>query len=824
MSVNDRFISEYRFTTRLLADPYDVLNDRNWGGKLSEEEFFNVDSGFFLDPINECSDDTLKEHISGFVEELVNIRRTLKLSYIVGSPGCGKTTFLHYVLRRRKDDEVPLKGIVFDMFASVGLPLRFCQRNISGSDIGLDSLSEETTRYKFISVLLEKVNEVLDYNHTSYYINNDIDGYKEHIDLIVQRYSSRFARNCSSHLTRVFTPFFMALMDFVVKVKSIYDIDEQNDALVKELLQGYRDDSRGTNDPYYAFSRHILCLLTILKICEVDDESFVARQYKYIYAVDNIEYFINQDAVFDKDISDIERIMNSFNLYFRQELDDVHAFKNTRSPFLGHFKTVLVLRDSTNFLEGFRPGNAQEDDIQEEVYNKIELTKMFSLEAIIKKRVGKLKERGLLTPDESEICDVICDVVSDETYTDNSSKRALESMYNHNKRRTIIYLNKIFKDKDVRQEYRRLQECCKYFKETEITTTYIKHGYRSFVIRKLLDLVAKTNYFQEIIAVRTGRTGAGYARRILTVLQNYSKDHSNYCSFRTIADSLEYITNNEKDALQKAAQVLSKMNDSGRATTNWCQLVIINIEQKNITENNLYNALTNRISENDLYGVKITEAGKTLLRLMSRFEYFTCRYYPEFNPLFDKDNLVLDDSAENKKCFKAEKLIEKVVENCLKCLRHMKDKDDRFERIDDEPQYKELHETFDYEIGVNYHSHAYHIVQRNIGDLEAYRCYLMSCNEKNILVNPSKLEKDVFDKCLKSLLDQIMDSIKELLDCLYNELHNYRDREGNSYLLPTNKTSQFFDDIRSKFESARMEMSNNKYVPIVIEKNTLGKN
>lgn len=84
----------------------------------------------------------------------------------------------------------------------------------------------------------------------------------------------------------------------------------------------------------------------------------------------------------------------------------------------------------------------------------------------------------------------------------------------------------------------------------------------------------------------------------------------------------------------------------------------------------------------------------------------------------------------------------------------------------------------------------------------------------------------MFDKCLHSLLDQIMDSIRELLDCLYKELHNYNDyhdKEDNTYLLPNNRTSAFFDDIDSKYENAKIEMHKNKYVPIVVEKNIAGK-
>lgn len=247
-------------------------------------------------------------------------------------------------------------------------------------------------------------------------------------------------------------------------------------------------------------------------------------------------------------------------------------------------------------------------------------------------------------------------------------------------------------------------------------------------------MIAGTSYFKQIFAVRPGKTGTGYARRILTVLHNYSKKSNNYCSFGEIANNLKYITENDENALRTVAQVLLKMNDSGRDTTNWCQLVIINFEGHTINESILYKALKNHNYENDLYGVKITEAGKTLLRLMSRFEYFTCRYYPKYRALFDKDNLLLDDSLEDRQCFKAEILIENVVASCLECIRHMKDKDDKFETSDDGPQYTKLHTVFDYEIGVNSHSHAYHIVQKNIRDLEAYRCYLMSCHKKKILV------------------------------------------------------------------------------------------
>lgn len=800
---------EYSLETILLCTPFESDSDRNLLGYFNADLFFN--GNFYTEPclqkqidlidkeISECNNNSrdveilnnkkgeLKSQIAS-MNEFESIIKKCKfsedISYIRSFPGSGKTTYLHKLIY---DNKKTHSSIVVD-FKSFNSELLISNSDYKETIFKTDNVNTTDTLVKFIFLLTDVFNNLIKKNRLSG--RNRNDEYYAYLSNICSNFDMLFnEREEISDLINNTQP----LINIIKTFLNEKDYHKFILSVVDYMSQNFKND----NQKYAIF---LLRLITVLEICAMNAEKITNRNYKFIIAFDNLEYFIDQDAIYDEDILEIEEILQTFLKSIERYLQNGVSANNVNDNlFIGHFKLLMIIRDSTNFLKGPR----HNDDKRVSV---LDITDSYNLNEIHAKRYNAFKGLGVLSDKDNEIYDTIQKIMSDISPYRNSSGVSIEEMFNHNKRRMTLYLYQILKNDEKRKKYISLINKINDSEADKDKKDIWKNASRTYIIRLLLDNIQSTQYFSELLALGQSADdlGKGYTRRILTYLHLMSIENKNkyvgfYDLLHHVFDKPAYGRNAmciNDELFDSIARILKKLNEPEKDSTRWCQLVLIRFEHRQMSKDELVNELKNAyLSKNDnisKFGIKITEAGSYYLTLLPKFEYFSCRYYSNSRPLYLFDNIKPNISNNiTEQSFPCYRYIEKVKKQTIGyvnnttntfingCIQEIFNSDVAFFTtkrgrnfdVMYKRNYLYKHKGSAYEI-----SQVKNIIVKHIGHLDGFRGFVLLFNE-----NESSDGEYVIREHKKILSNYILSVIDEYLKKL-EEFSAERDSSGIYYI------------------------------------------
>lgn len=131
------------------------------------------------------------------------------------------------------------------------------------------------------------------------------------------------------------------------------------------------------------------------------------------------------------------------------------------------------------------------------------------------------------------------------------------------------------------------------------------------------------------------------------------------------------------EQIDDLSSILYLMNETRNQATNWSPLIMIKFDNEQpYNEINLKSEMKkqwNYYLENDEnidlrmnnYGVRITSAGSFFAKMVPDYEYFACRFAPQYPALFVRENLQKCSDKDSYRCLEAIKIVR---ENAFKCV------------------------------------------------------------------------------------------------------------------------------------------------------------
>lgn len=746
----------YSLDTLMLATPYETRSDRDLCGLL-DERVFN----------DELYVNTPEINTKEFEEDIIKGRYIDTPYYIRASSGSGKTTYLRHFLYTNSNK---FSFILFDFFTATSVPMLL---NDSIKNVVYKNrrifFKYEDTKYKFISVLINQLDALINKNTLKRRIRsgNINEIYFAHLQSVAKNFNLRFCDD--GECTNMLEPA-KAIFDIILNIK----INSENSQ--KEYLRFKKDfldkfveiyiDLQGNVKELTLF---LIRLIIIFLLCELDYDTFNGRNYCYILAFDNIEHFIDDDVVYDNDILFIESVLEDL-LHDSENVFSSACSAETKENghvFQDYFRVLLSIRDTTNFFK-------KQIHSSDFPLSQVDVTKWFDISLIHKRKYDFFG--SLLSAENKEIYDAMQLVLSDVTKYKNSSGKSIEEMYNHNKRRITLYLGNILKYKLYRTEYTDLRKSADDI-SIKIHRDIFKSASRSFINRLMLDNIKKTGYFDDIFATpsKGSNLGKGYARRILNYLSiKRGEGRNDYIGFNDLVRDVfkfPHCDNLISDTIfSDVAHIIIKMNDHNIKSTNWCQLVLVKFAQKTLNNKALEDELKKEYEDNNNnsnFGIKITEAGTYFLDLLPKFEYYSCRYCKNSRPLFAKSNFIDSCGRPSNKYME---IINEVKDKAFMCIEELYSNDNRFFLSGNELNFaamysgnylfKNTHDTYG-------SHHIKNVFIDHIGYLDRFRGYIL-------LYKSDELDK-------KTISLYILNVIREYID-FFRPFLQIKDKRGIFYI------------------------------------------
>jgi hypothetical protein len=556
--------------------------------------------------------------------------------YIRGFAGTGKTTYINTLLYKKHRYNLERELFELNKSEERVLLFSFYWRN----------KNFVFTLYKFISILMTKLSDYLEMKK-----NESEDEYRQRMNLILNNYYKFFFYSNVKIHTNIFKIIEGYIKDkFPYSAKDLED-DDINTFCTKmynEII-AYCSDN---NDKIKADEtiKNLLELIVVVLTCNHPTEKIESEDFGNILFFDNIENFIGTHQVYNEDINTISEIFHKF-------IDSMAGLFNKLGSrglqFSRHFKFILAIRDTTEKMIHDVHLHGQDGDS----LVQLNISTWFSLDEIAKKKISYFKKKGIEA--SLPITDAILTMFNDHTSRKSGLRDILSMMYNHNKRRIVSYLSEIWdQHPDCSKDYCNLWKIAlDYEKQNNPLAAAYKNAARQMILRLLLDLIEKCNYFEKIRAL----DGLGLARKLIINLHRHDPlndmeddlENLGYIGFYTLLKPLldnPYDDDSTKvdyrETIDEIAEILCTMNSPNKKKTNWCQLVEIKFNQSSFDERELSNKLLecykNKCDQSKNYAIKITEAGRYFLEgIVPIFEYFSCRYNKNSSPLFSSYNLKL---------------------------------------------------------------------------------------------------------------------------------------------------------------------------------------
>jgi hypothetical protein len=800
------FKDKIRLEDFLLCTPYEKRGNRDL--KIIDHEFLTEELFYhklYSPPkSNNVADDEWRQGLSdlGFDEEEIktlsqnidsikNFESALESDntdpiFVRGYSGTGKTTFIRVSLfklredNKKREDKPNCHFVVLNMQDSLPNVYLFKGK--------WENKRYSKTIYKMVSMLLKYIESIMNREK-----RESNDSYMCRLKRIYAKYKNLFrgpSKTTDRDIDKVFD-----IISKYIGGEYIYN-DGLNDSFCNAMHQAivsFISDlpETATNDEVSGTITRLFELIYIWLLCESSDTD------KHFILLDNIEHYIKNDIIYDDDITLIVKIVRQFI----SVIEDY--FNQNGISYSSHFKVIFAIRDTTHKM--IRYSEEQNADF---LATHIDVSPFFSMNDIIKRKCDYFSASDIIMESKA-ILDMIQSITSDATLN-----QQISIMYNYNKRRMMTYLVRaISRDYDKVAKYKKLMEKSKDIKHQETKNAY-KNGARSIIIRMLLDLIQRNTgensvpdvngYFTRAYTVQFQNLGFGFARRILVYLCNKAPVdtiNESYIGFYSlIKDVFESPCNHRipNNTFEIVSKILEALSDGDLERTHWCQLIVLQFNHSNTDSTSIADALERQYnSQNDIpgYGVKITDAGRSFVKFCTSFEYYSCRYTPQFPALFFSeqadniikllDELLYKDKDENKNEGKVIQCIEKILEtddNYLRCGNDFINYEAQFSNRDI-ARYTLLHlrnneQTIE-------QTQVAGIINRLIGYLHNYRLFLINENFKN----------------KEEIMKKVLSVMKELIEKFSKVNNRNSEQNGEIYYYFGNQYKEMYDEIIKQYNS-----------------------
>lgn len=569
---------------------------------------------------------------------------------IKGDAGTGKSTFLHYMEYKHRNDK--------EVWAVVDLQDAICDMDIHSQRIKMNNFHNLDS--KVISALLVNIFRI--YFPTTRDLNVAIDN----INNLYLAYLSRTDRPLVQSMP---VRWFFEDADFFKLGIENTDIQafSKHVVYICENIQNMIVNETGAR----AISYLIDIYLTLLRLRH--------PTAKHILAFDNIERFIGKDEIFNEQIG-----------YFVHDLRNIQdSFVLEDPDYLKKCQYIVLMRNTTSRM--ITPIHSTSFGGHD-----LDLTGWFPADNVISKKMDWY-EKNHFDIENREFINSIIGKESFDGHGQRSVQEKIGRLLNKDKRMIVNMLDRaytIVKRSNVKNSI--LTSFQQIINNKKTLPKWDRLAARSIIIRMALDVLKEDDFFKYIrtMECKTETTEErnewhaklGYSRKILTIINNYDMNRaehdSSYMPFDDIMRALKIDNhdNNQSKLMDTISQILFHMNYYNRRSNDWFRLIDIQYNLSDgalsiYTSNDLKNILVSNQSEK--VGIKIVEAGKGYLEyIVQSFEYFSCRYLDDYLlPLFCLIPSL--DDLENKRiidmpCYR---VIYTVRIEAEKCIKYMKEND-----------------------------------------------------------------------------------------------------------------------------------------------------
>lgn len=682
----------------LMSTPFSYLNNLNYGNKLTPELFEKE----FLVYKNL---DAIEEEIIQYLKDISN-----NTVLITGYQGCGKTTFVNYLVKHIQES-YQQNGII-------------C--NIDKIDFEKENEDENVNPFK--KVLVRRIAESL----CACTANRE----DKVLDFFINTYNSnRDVFTIIENQTEI-----QRLFDFINQEK---DIDFNKDCIRKDKLY---DEIRNLKVPQILtiWSYYIICkryveqktdFVEILLLDNIDDiyknkytEKFIRGLKKYHELGSQ---FISNLTINGKTFS--------FNLYMN--FNFIFCLRDTSAAkFSYHFTTRAV-----HFFH---------KDISEKV-EKIE---------IINKKIDYLnKMEKCNLKNNADIIKHICN--------DNYTIKRIFPLYNNDYRTAINSLCYVLtKNEEYAREYCLMTEyknSAMHFGAHGIVLRLIldsfeSQGYFKAIGSYNIDVKGTTGEESK----QHDLVDYSIPRIILTYLYNFQERHKD-----NFLNNLPDSTMNLKKLYDSFYKIINPKNISEKIEAmyalhlkqDWNHLINVNAtyDVKSSNINSIFEEYKSGSLFKEQHGsVSITCAGRVFVqRITTHYEYFACRYFGNSIPLFLDENFETVDGK-----YKFDKGIEDVfgkVKNCIEKAYQFDLKIVHEYYNGDIEKFKESEYIYQ-----KRQTHAERIINHNISYIDAYRHYVIQrIKEIEIKENLSDIEQNIYEN-KQDICETILKHIKNYVDLM----------------------------------------------------------
>ena len=677
------FVTVDEFYSKIYVKPFSEYKKEKTEEKICDPDFISENNCQDIPYYEKVDIAALEKKNSDFINNISMLNDFLFV--IKGVAGAGKTTYINNIAYELKNK---INFHIFD-FEEVRQSIPFLKDSIDLEGKFANNV------YKFISVIISEISNVLTFTCEKYLTN----------------------RNFLEDIIKCYYLYFKAVeinddnREYIAKEN--VDIIEQRgffDIINEYIHQECTDESFTFKLKTYIEKR------LNSSSNEEDILSFVAgiliRLYfcmsklgfgKHICVIDNVETFVKYDENNPIQVCQLETIIMGLKKAAFKIQEYLFPIQKT-GKYDTFFGIIVVMRDTT--ASTALGEIEQEDDFKQE--NEIDISNWFYTRDVIESKIK------YFSPKEFENCykEAYNNILNDASVYKWGLNGITSIMYKHSHRRNVECvpdaLNVIPSDE------------IKYFNEMweialeDHNANHLKAVCRKYILRLLLDHIQRTKYFDKLMvdyfpeptnkrtientlklgidnAIKSESTS--YARKIATLLYRiYLINPNTYVSFARLIKTIlkpPYMPGNPtEEQINNLGKILFIMNETRQSRTNWTSLVCIKYNSTfpyNETqlckalrdEWNKFNLHQVEIDDCSSFGVRITDAGVFLAKILPEFEYFACRYLSQEPPLFSKENLK-PIRINGNDSFRAVEIIKIIRQRAFKCIDQVIERDAQF--------------------------------------------------------------------------------------------------------------------------------------------------
>jgi len=738
---------------------------------------------------------------------------------ITSFAGVGKSTMLHAMLEHKKMQKT---SIVLDLLKEVDLHPDggWSQWLADYCDDKPEKLGKPMHN-KLIKLLVIKIYDLLFlstvHNQDNGINKNNAPRYLKRFQDAMQTYfrglEGRFVT-----LNNIITNF----IEDTIPYDEFIDNDEPySQQIARALFELFKNETNPTN-----MVRDLLEFMSVLAICNMDNPTMD----RICIAFDNVEHYIDNRIVRDKEIIDFLSLINgrdgdgfiaSQNTKYHNRYSKLGQYDERDMIYSSRIRLVLVVREFTaNTLPGMADAISRVGDHTIKLHNQI------SLQEIVRHRVKFIRQVINTDLYELEPMATIANIFKDKVLAENISR-----MFSYNKRKSIRNLiDACYRELPsgatcIRDEILKSYGTLTKGHESSNMKRIYSHGRRQLIFSALYDSMLdnlrssstrlgtalKPGGVQKIgeeLKLDNFISERGSVRQIMVYLARRKFDNTTVqgrepmVKFSDIIKAIFLKPNlmdnptalhqfpdnfpEELEQLAKNLNILRSRDHLARLSP----LILLRFEKPGkIDETHIKEVLENICKNKESeykdgvlrYGVQCTIAGRMFAQYCASFEFIAARH---FNSILEKSNAnPLCSPLFSLELHNTDKIVEYIEEvkeiTLCNCIGTMIEKIKSFLSVEGLVQYNHLytgklvHEIYDF--NDNKHTgievtHAERIIIQHIRYIDDYRLYAVEKLLRNVKTSEKTANVEEFSKKLLAIIEAYIEKLCALTEeCISGE-------------------------------------------------------